>query len=111
MSTTMDIPELLLAVLGYLDGKSLSMCSQVCKRWHEPASDLMWARVQTLEYVISKFIPERLLVCFREPVFRYINYKEHPEMLEPVPTEPTAQGQNTEPTDVSNLARYNVFLN
>lgn len=99
MPAVLEVPELLLAVFSYLDGHSLSMCSQVCKRWHQPGSDMMWSRVQTLEYVVSKFIPERLLERFREPVFRYLSYKGHPDLFEPAPQEAVTQGEDGEPTD------------
>jgi hypothetical protein len=79
--TALDIPELLLAVLGHLDQSSLARCSLVCHAWNEPATELMWAQVQDLEHLVVKSIPESTLKHFKHPSFYHLLTMPYPELI------------------------------
>ncbi|KAG8727094.1 hypothetical protein FRC12_022807 [Ceratobasidium sp. 428] len=77
----LDVPELLLAVLRCLDAPSLSNCSQVCRDWYEPSTELMWARSTKLEYIMSKLVRDEVQNHFRQPHIHYLLMKQQPELV------------------------------
>lgn len=90
----LEIPELLLAVLSHLDAPSLVLCSVVCRAWHEPATELRWARVQDLGYLVDKSISVTTLEHFKTDSFRRLCYQPFPELVvqpvdQEVPPEPS----------------------
>ncbi|KAF8756237.1 hypothetical protein RHS01_04819 [Rhizoctonia solani] len=97
--SVLDIPELLLATLGYLDQSSLGKCAQVCRAWREPATELLWAQVQDLECLVNKSFTKNALSCFSNPAWNRLIHKPYPELASP-PNSPRGddQPEGTEPT-------------
>ncbi|KAG9083442.1 hypothetical protein FS749_006024, partial [Ceratobasidium sp. UAMH 11750] len=91
----LNVPELLWAVLRCLDAPSLSVCSQVCRDWHEPSTELMWAQSSKLEYIVSKFIRDDVQCHFRQPLLRYFAMKSHFGLVNTL----FGEGQNPGPSE------------
>ncbi|KAG8740528.1 hypothetical protein FRC10_004178 [Ceratobasidium sp. 414] len=91
----LEVPELLLAILRCLDAPSLSACSQVCRDWYEPSTELMWAQSTKLEYIVSKLIRDDVQSHFRQPLLRYFAMKSHFGLVNTL----FGEGQNPGPSE------------
>ncbi|CAE6412811.1 unnamed protein product [Rhizoctonia solani] len=89
----LDIPELLIATLGYLDQSSLGKCAQVCRAWREPATELLWAQVQDLERLVIKSLTKNALSCFENFGWNRLLHKPYPELASP-PNSPGGDDQS-----------------
>ncbi|KAG8732910.1 hypothetical protein FRC11_010167 [Ceratobasidium sp. 423] len=88
----LDIPELLLAVLGHLNQNSLAKCARVCRAWREPATELLWAQVQDLEQLVATSFSNNVLGCFKSPSWNRLLHMPYPELAS-LPNSPNDEGQ------------------
>ncbi|KAH7334401.1 hypothetical protein B0J17DRAFT_673200 [Rhizoctonia solani] len=100
--TALDIPELLITVLGHLDQSSLVKCARVCHAWREPATELLWAQVQDLEKLVTTSFSKNILGCFKSPSWNRLLHMPYPELASP-PNSPNGEDQPEPPRD--NLAQ------
>ncbi|CAE6525914.1 unnamed protein product [Rhizoctonia solani] len=88
----LDIPELLLAVLGHLNQSSLVTCARVCRAWREPATELLWAQVQDLDQLVTTSFSSNVLGYFKSPSWNRLLHMPYPELASP-PNSPNDEDQ------------------